>query len=112
MGLIAHHMRLQTLIQRKNIYELEIQHIDEELNGVIAECQEYQERGKGLDPDDENYKQIKAEIDYLNKVEERYNMKKKAIEAKLQAAEQEYQSCEQALAKNIQSSFGYTLGGQ
>ena len=98
MGIIASTMRLLTLTAYKNQLEMRVQGVTENLVGLQAQIDELVTIGADLDP--------------LNLIEKKLEMMQKQFQAKLEAVNQEIQSCQQMLSGNIQGgAFKYTLAG-
>lgn len=113
MGLIASTMRLLTLTAYKNQLEMRVQGVTENLVGLQSQIDELVQIGADLDPDSDALKELKVKKERLNLIEKKLEMMQKQFQAKLEAVNQEIQSCQQMLSGNIQSGiFSYTLGGR
>ena len=112
MGLIASTMRLLTLTAYKNQLEMRVQSVTESLVGLQSQIDELVSIGADLDPDSDALKDLKVKKERLNLIEKKLEMQQKQFQAKLEAVNQEMQSCQQMLSGNIQSGmFKYTLNG-
>ena len=112
MGLIASTMRLLTLTAYKNQLEIRIQSVTESMVGLQSQVDELVTIGADLDPDSDALKDLKVKKERLNLIEKKLEMQQKQFQMKLEAVNQEMQSCQQMVMNNIQGGmFSYTLGG-
>ena len=105
-------MRLLTLTAYKNSLEMRIQSVTENMMGLQDQIDELVTIGADLDPDSDALKDLKVKKERLNLIEKKLEMMQKQFQAKLEAVNQEIQSCQQMLSGNIQGgAFKYTLAG-
>lgn len=113
MGVVASTMRLLILTAYKNQLEMRVQGVTENLVGLQSQIDELVTIGADLDPDSDALKELKVKKERLNLIEKKLEMMQKQFQAKLEAVNQEIQSCQQMLSGNIQSGiFSYSLGGR
>lgn len=114
MGILASTMRLMTLTNSKNDYDMRLMSLAEKISGVTVQIADIDEFNSDLDPNDPAVKKLEAEKKRLNQYEKKLEMQQKMLQTQLQEVTQELQACQQSLTQSIQSSgfFTYGLGGR
>lgn len=107
MGMATSQLRLMYLNAYRLDLEYKVQLITEAKMNLSKTCTDLLNVGSDLDADDPLIKKLEARKERLNIMEKKLDMQMQQYQNTLKMIEQEMQSCDQMLQKNIERSFKY-----
>lgn len=107
MGMATSQLRLMYLNAYRLDLEYKVQLITEAKMNLSKTCTDLLNVGSDLDADNPLIKKLEARKERLNIMEKKLDMQMQQYQNTLKMIEQEMQSCDQMLQKNIERSFKY-----
>lgn len=107
MGLIVSQIRLMYLQQQRLDLEYKVQLITQTKMGLSKSVSDLMEVGNDYDPESPTTKMLQQRQAKLKVLEQKLDQQLEQYNIRLKMIDQEYQSAQAMLDKNIQSSFSY-----
>lgn len=107
MGLIVSQIRLMYLQQQRLDLEYKVQLITQTKMGLSKSVSDLMEVGNDYDPESPTTKMLQQRQAKLKVLEQKLDQQLEQYNIRLKMIDQEYQSAQGMLDKNIQSSFSY-----
>lgn len=107
MGLLVSQIRLMYLQQQRLDLEYKIQLITQTKMGLSQSVSDLMQVGNDYDPESPTTKMLQQRQAKLKVLEAKLDHQMEEYQARLKMIDVEYQSAQQMLDKNIQSSFKY-----
>ena len=107
MGLLVSQIRLMYLQQQRLDLEYKIQLITQTKMGLSQSVSDLMQVGNDYDPESPTTKMLQQRQAKLKVLEAKLDHQMEEYQARLKMIDVEYQSAQQMLDKNIQSSFTY-----